>query len=88
MSLCKYKNIFGKPGTGVHSFRVFNIAVVDVLLTILLAFFISKAFHLRFDITLIACFISGIILHRLFCVRTTIDKLLFPNLTKRVRFRD
>ena len=28
---------------------------------------------------LIALFILGIILHRLFCVRTTIDKLLFPN---------
>ena len=24
-------------------------------------------------------FLLGIILHRLFCVRTTIDKLLFPN---------
>ena len=26
------------------------------------------------------------ILHRLFCVRTTIDKWLFPNAVKRVRF--
>jgi hypothetical protein len=24
-------------------------------------------------------FILGIIFHRLFCVRTTVDKLLFPN---------
>jgi hypothetical protein len=88
MSLCKYKDMFGKPDTGVHSFRIFNIAVVDVVLTILLAFFISKMFHLRFDITLIVFFIVGIIAHRVFCVRTTIDKLLFPNLTKRVRFRD
>ena len=88
MSLCKYKDMFGKPGKGVHSFRIFNIAVVDVLLTILVAYLISKMFHLRFDITLVVCFIVGIIAHRVFCVRTTIDKLLFPNLTKRVRFRD
>jgi len=80
--------MFGKPRKGVHSFRIFNIAVVDVLLTILVAYLISKMFHLRFDITLVVCFIVGIIAHRVFCVRTTIDKLLFPNLTKRVRFRD
>jgi hypothetical protein len=88
MSLCKYKKLFGAPDTGVHSFRIFNIAVVDVLLTILVAFIIAKIFHFRFDITLIVFFILGIIAHRVFCVRTTIDKLLFPNLTKRVRFRD
>jgi hypothetical protein len=29
-------------------------------------------------------FLLGIVLHRLFCVRTTIDRLLFP--AKRVRF--
>jgi hypothetical protein len=39
--LCKYKNILGKPGTGVHSYRFMNIAIVDVLLTLLLAFVIS-----------------------------------------------
>lgn len=88
MSLCKYKDMFGKPGKGVHSFRIFNIAVVDVVLTILLALLVAKVFHLRFDITLVVLFIVGIIVHRVFCVRTTIDKLLFPNLTKRVRFRD
>jgi accessory gene regulator protein AgrB len=41
MDLCKYKNMFGKPGEGAHSFRIFNIAIIDVLLTILLAFVIS-----------------------------------------------
>jgi hypothetical protein len=79
MSLCKYKNIFGKVGTGVHSYRIFNIAVADVLLTILGAFIIH--FFLpkyNFFIILLLLFISGIILHRMFCVRTTIDKLLFP----------
>jgi hypothetical protein len=37
MTLCKYKDIFGKPGTGVHAHRVFGLASVDVALTVLLA---------------------------------------------------
>ena len=76
--LCKYKDIFGKVGQGAHSYRIFNIAVADVLLTIIGAFiiylFIPKY---NFIYILIFLFILGIILHRLFCVRTTIDKLLF-----------
>ena len=38
--LCQYKNIFGKVNEGIHSYRIFNIAIVDVLLTILLSFII------------------------------------------------
>ena len=76
MSLCQYKNIFGEPGKGAHSYRLFNIAVVDVIATLLLAFIIAKSFNVSFIKSSIVLFILGIILHRLFCVRTTIDKLL------------
>ena len=76
---CKYKDILGKPKKGLHSYRVFNIAVVDVLLTFLLAKFIQYYImkETEFGIILVFCFIFGIILHRVFCVKTTIDKLLF-----------
>ena len=77
LTLCKYKDMFGKPNQGVHSFRIFNIAIVDVLLTILAAFIISYFLKTKFLYTLLFMFILGIISHRLFCVRTTIDKLLF-----------
>jgi hypothetical protein len=77
IDLCKYKDLLGKPQKGVHSFRILNIAVVDVLLTILGAFIISFLIKSNFYITLLVLFILGIIMHRLFCVRTTIDKLLF-----------
>ena len=77
--LCKYKDIFGKPGTGAHSYRIFNIAIVDVIFTIIFAWLIAKWMNLCFWKTLLGLFILGIIMHRLFCVRTTIDKLLFPN---------
>ena len=80
MSLCPYSAIFGRPKEGVHKYRMFNdIAVVDTVLTIIAAFLISRR---HFWIVLILLFLSGIILHRMFCVRTTIDKLLFPNATQ------
>ena len=41
MSLCAYKNILGEPNKGIHSYRVFNIAIVDVLMTIITAYVIS-----------------------------------------------
>ncbi len=75
--LCKYKDIFGKPDQGAHSYRIFNIAIVDVLLTILGAYLLSILTGYKFVYTLIFMFILGIISHRIFCVRTTIDKLLF-----------
>ena len=78
MNLCKYKNILGVPGKGVHSYRIFNIAIVDVLLTLILAYIISYIFKKSFFWVSVILFILGIILHRLFCVRTTVDKLLFP----------
>jgi hypothetical protein len=75
---CPYKNIFGEVNKGIHSYRVLNIAVVDVLLTIVSAYLVSKLFpEYSFRNTAIILFLLGIILHRLFCVRTTIDKLLF-----------
>ena len=76
--LCKYKDLLGKVDEGVHSYRIFNIAIVDVLLTILAAFIIHlflPKYHFFF--ILLFLFILGIILHRLFCVRTTVDKFLF-----------
>jgi len=71
----KYKEIFGKEGKGVHSIRLFNIA--DVLATIIGALLLSYFFRINFWIILFILFILGIILHRLFCVNTTINKFIF-----------
>ncbi len=78
-SLCQYKNILGKPKEGLHSYRIYNIAIVDVLLTILGAYIIHIATKFSFVIILILLFLLGIILHRIFCVKTTVDKALFGN---------
>ncbi len=75
---CKYKDIFGKPGEGIHSFRIFDISVLDVLVVVFLAYIIQLSVpSFSFIYILIILFIIGIFVHRLFCVRTTIDKLLF-----------
>jgi len=72
-SLEKY---FGKVGEGVHSYRVFNIAIVDVISTIIGAFIIHLFVPYKFIYILLGLFLLGIILHRIFCVPTTIDKLI------------
>jgi len=75
---CKYSGILGKVGAGLHSYRIANIAIIDVIFTIILAYVIHRIFpKYKFYKILIALFLLGIVLHRLFCVRTTIDKLLF-----------
>lgn len=79
MSLCKYKNALGEPRKGIHSHRFMGVAIMDVIMTIIGALIISFFIKKSFLIVLTVLFILGIILHRLFCVRTTIDKLLFPN---------
>lgn len=77
--LCKYKDIFGKPNAGIHKYRIFNLAVMDIAQTILVGLLLSWYFKLNIWITLGGLFLLGIVAHRLFCVRTTVDKLLFPD---------
>jgi hypothetical protein len=78
MNLCEYKNILGEPGKGIHSYRLFGVSIADVLMTIIGAYMLSWIFKLSFIKTLIFLFLLGILLHRLFCVKTTLDKLIFP----------
>ena len=75
--LCQYKDILGKPGQGIHSYRIFNIAYIDVLFTIIGAYIIYLFLpKINYFVILILLFLLGIILHKIFCVRTTIDKYL------------
>ena len=74
---CAYKHIFGKEGEGAHKWRVFNIAIVDLALTVVLGFAISWYFHVNFALVLALLLLLGIIMHRLFCVNTTINKFIF-----------
>ncbi len=76
-SLCKYKHIFGQEKKGFHAQRLMGIAIYDTIGTILLAWFFSFLAHTDFWWTLIAFFVLAVILHRLFCVNTTVNKFIF-----------
>ena len=73
----KHSEIFGKPNEGAHSYRLFDIAVVDLLATALVSGAISFTFNKNFIVILLILLLLGIIFHRLFCVNTTINKLIF-----------
>ena len=84
--LCKYKNAFGQLGQGIHSYRLGKgligangIAILDFGVTALFALLISYLLDRPFWITFLLIIIIGIILHRIFCVRTAVDVLLFPD---------
>ena len=77
MNLCDYKNIFGEPKKNIHSYRLFNIAIIDVIATLLVGFVIAKYFNENIYFVLLILFMLGIILHKLFCVNTTINNLIF-----------
>ena len=79
LDLCKYKNVFGAPRTGLRKYRIFDIAILDTVVTIICAYLIARFFNWTFWKVLVIVFISGIFVHRLFCVRTGLDKKLFPN---------
>ena len=81
-NLCKYKSLFGEPGIGIHKYRIFDIAVIDVVVVMICAWIIYQGLQFQgisvsYWMTLAILFIVGIIAHRFFCVRTSIDKLLF-----------
>ena len=77
MLYCDYKHIFGKPKEGIHKYRLYDFAIVDIILTIILAIIISKKYKINFIITLFIVFIIGIFFHYIFCVDTTIHKMIF-----------
>ena len=62
--LCQYKNIFG-------------IALKDTLATIVGGLIIALIFKFNVLYTILALWVLSILFHRLFCVRTTVDKFLF-----------
>lgn len=76
---CEYRHIFGKEGEGAHSYRVFGIAAVDLVLTILVAVLISWYTRKNVVVVFAILMILAIFLHWLFCVKTRINGWLGLN---------
>ena len=66
----KYKHIFGIPGKGVHKYRFIHTAMVDYLLSLLLAAAIAYISHIPLVLTTITVLFAGILCHILFGVQT------------------
>ena len=77
--LCKYRNIFGEPKHGIHSIRLFDIAIIDAILTLLLSIVIAKILRINIWLTFIGLLILSVFIHRIFCVETTLTKIFFGN---------
>lgn len=78
MTACQYRDFFGRPREGPHSYRVLDVAVVDSALTILLALILQKIFFKNFSfLTVLAwTFVVGELMHWYFCVDTKVIQIL------------
>ena len=78
MSACPWKDIFGRPREGAHSWRVLDVAMVDTALTFVLAWILQKIFFKNFSFLtiLIWTFVVGELMHWYFCVDTKIIQML------------
>lgn len=72
----KHKDIFGRPGEGVHKHRFAGIAIVDYILTIVMAMIITNLTDIPFVITTILLLTLGIVMHYIFGVNTKAVQLL------------
>ena len=77
----EYKDVFGKPGVGVHGARVFGMAAADVVGTALIALAISWAWDgvsfASFSVCFATLVVAALFVHRLFCVDTALTVLVF-----------
>ena len=75
--LCEYKDIAGTPNEGIHSYRIFGLAAVDVTGTLGIAYIIHRYTSIGFPTAALFLLLSSLIVHKLFCVDTTLTKLVF-----------
>ena len=87
VDLCIFKHhsdILGTPGKGVHKFRMFDIAIMDLFFTLLIAYFLAYFCRTYFILMFIALFVLGQLLHLAFCVETTCAKWIKENIVSKL----
>ena len=89
MNLCKYKNALGIPYQGFHEKRIpiLDLALNDVLGTIFLGILLwgilyelkifTEILYNQIILCIAIMFAVGILLHRIFCVNTRLNKFIF-----------
>lgn len=61
----------------MHKYRIFDLAIVDVVGTFGIAWIVSKVLGMSYLTACVVSFLAGIVAHRIYNVRTTVDTLLF-----------
>ena len=74
---CRYADLLGVPGQGFHELRVCGLAALDVVGTVGLAWILHHVSRWSMAVCLVIMVAVGILCHRVFCVRTVVDKVLF-----------
>ena len=67
---CPFANALGVPGEGVHSYRLFGLSIVDILLTILAAGLTTYFSGLPLILSFLDWFLLGETLHWYFGTKT------------------
>jgi hypothetical protein len=72
---------FGLPNEGIHSYKIYDIAYLDFIVTMVAAYFMQKLFlrDTSYSSVLLGLFLLGIVVHRVLNVGTGLDKILFPD---------
>lgn len=73
---CPYANILGVRGQGVHSSRIFGLALNDILGTILIAIITSYVLKINVLVSFAAWFILGEVLHYVFGTDTAFLEMI------------
>jgi hypothetical protein len=68
----------GEPLKGVHSVRLWGFAAFDVIGSLAVSFLLSYATGMNIILSILVVLLAGIVAHRYFHIRTTLDKFLFP----------
>ena len=74
-----FDKIIGVPNVGIHSYRIFDIAYMDIIVVLIGSIFLAWLLSWSYVKTIIGMFVFGIVVHRVLDVRTTVDKWLFPS---------
>ena len=72
---CPYAFALGIPGKGIHSYRFMGFAIVDVVLTVLVAWLTSYLTNTGFWWNLLAWFVAAEVLHWYFGTPTAFLKM-------------
>lgn len=68
------KNLFGQPGQGIHSTRILGMAAVDLGLTVVAAYLLSRWREIPFLYSFFGLFLAGEVIHYVLGVKTAVIK--------------